>query len=153
MAYYTADCIFKNDMDIIKLNFDIMHNNFEKAGEASSSLKNTLKQIGYPPEKIRRIVVSAYEAEMNVVVHSLGGRMEIQITPEQVNVRVSDCGPGIENVEEAMKEGYSTASDKVREMGFGAGMGLPNIKKNTDELKIESSVPNGTVVSFSVKRE
>ena len=140
-------------MSEIKLEYQIIHNDFDRAGEASSKLKNMLQQIGYPPVIIRRIVISAYEAEMNVVVHASDGKMEVLITTEEVKVFVTDNGPGIKNVEEAMKEGFSTASDKVREMGFGAGMGLPNIKNNTDIMNINSIVPDGTTVEFSVRRE
>lgn len=139
-------------MTAIELNFEIKFHDFERAGSASSELKNTLKKVGYPPELIRRIVVAAYEAEMNVVVHASDGRMQAVVSPEYVKVIVSDNGPGIANVEEAMQEGYSTAPEYVRELGFGAGMGLPNIKKNSDELKIESKVPDGTSVEFTVRR-
>lgn len=140
-------------MSEITLTYEIKHNDFDRAGEASSKLKNMLQQIGYPPAIIRRIVISSYEAEMNVVVHASDGEMNIIITPEQVHVTVTDSGPGIENIDDAMKEGFSTASDKVREMGFGAGMGLPNIKQNTDVMNIRSNVPEGTTVEFSVRRE
>ncbi|MDD3802784.1 MAG: ATP-binding protein [bacterium] len=139
-------------MTTIELDFEIKHNDFDRAGSASSGLKNTLKQIGYPPDIIKRIVVSSYEAEMNVVVHASDGHLRAVITPDEVHVTVKDNGPGIENVEMAMKEGYSTAPERIRELGFGAGMGLPNIKKNTDELKVESFVPTGTTVDFIVRR-
>jgi len=140
-------------MTTIELDFDIKHNDFDRAGSASSALKNTLKQIGYPPDIIKRIVVSSYEAEMNVVVHASDGHLRAVITPDEVHVIVKDNGPGIENVEMAMKEGYSTAPERIRELGFGAGMGLPNIKKNTDELKVNSTVPEGTTVDFIVRRK
>ncbi|MGE3063691.1 MAG: ATP-binding protein [bacterium] len=140
-------------MTTIELDFDIKHNDFDRAGSASSALKNTLKQIGYPPDIIKRIVVSSYEAEMNVVVHASDGHLRAVITPNEVRVVVKDNGPGIENVEMAMKEGYSTAPERIRELGFGAGMGLPNIKKNTDVLNVESVVPTGTTVDFIVRRD
>jgi len=139
-------------MTAIELNFDIKFHDFERAGSASSELKNTLKKVGYPPELIRRIVVASYEAEMNVVVHASDGKMMAVVSPEFVKVTVTDGGPGIANVDEAMQEGYSTAPEYVRELGFGAGMGLPNIKKNSDELKIDSKVPDGTKVEFIVRR-
>ncbi|HAF07886.1 MAG: ATP-binding protein [bacterium] len=140
-------------MSEIKLSFDIKHNDFDRAGSASSSLKNSLKQLGYPPEDIRRLAIASYEAEMNVVVHASDGKMEAVITPEMVDVWVIDGGPGIKNVELAMQEGYSTAPDKIRELGFGAGMGLPNIKKNSDFFEIESKVPDGTKVHFIIRRK
>ncbi|MGE3063882.1 MAG: ATP-binding protein [bacterium] len=113
-------------MTTIELDFDIKHNDFDRAGSASSALKNTLKQIGYPYDIIKRIVVSSYEAEMNVVVHASDGHLQAVITPNEVRVVVEDNGTGIENVEMAMKEGYSTAPERIRELGFGAGMWLPH---------------------------
>ncbi len=140
-------------MKPIELRMPIKHNDFDRAGEASSKLKNILKQIGYPPSVIRRVAIAAYEAEMNVVVHASDGEMVATITPDEVRVVVKDNGPGIEDVEKAMQEGYSTAPQHIREMGFGAGMGLPNIKKNSDELKIDTKVPDGTTVEFVIRRE
>ncbi len=140
-------------MSEIRLSFDIKHNDFDRAGAASSNLKNSLKQLGYPPEDIRRVAIASYEAEMNVVVHASDGKMEAIITPEMVDIWVIDKGPGIENIELAMQEGYSTAPDKIRELGFGAGMGLPNIKKNSDFFEIESKVPDGTKVHFIIRRK
>jgi len=140
-------------MSEIRLSFDIKHNDFDRAGAASSNLKNSLKQLGYQPEDIRRVAIASYEAEMNVVVHASDGKMEAIITPEMVDIWVIDKGPGIENIELAMQEGYSTAPDKIRELGFGAGMGLPNIKKNSDFFEIESKVPDGTKVHFIIRRK
>ncbi len=140
-------------MKPIELRMPIKHNDFDRAGEASSKLKNILKQIGYPPSVIRRVAIAAYEAEMNVVVHASDGEMIAKITPDEVKVVVKDNGPGIEDLDKAMQEGYSTAPQHIREMGFGAGMGLPNIKKNSDELKIDTKVPDGTTVEFVIRRE
>jgi len=119
---------------------------FANAGAASSSVKNVLRKMGIDPSVIRRVVVAIYEAEVNVVAHAYRGKVLVDIQPEEICVRVTDEGPGIADIELAMTEGYSTASEKVREMGFGAGMGLPNIKKNADVFKIDSIVGKGTDV-------
>ncbi len=116
--------------------FDIEGGNFSKAGTASSDVKKVLKKLNVDPKLIKRIVVSIYEAEVNVVAHAYEGEMNVSIFPEKIIVRIVDKGPGIPDIDLAMQKGYSTASPEVREMGFGAGMGLPNIKKNTNELNI-----------------
>ncbi len=133
----------------MELKFDIVGGDFNLAGRASSKIKKVLKQLGIDPKIIKRIVVAVYEAEVNVVAHSVGGRLFAQINSSEINVRVVDDGPGITNIEQAMTVGFSTASKEVREMGFGAGMGLPNIKKNTDEMTIESELEKGTSLSFT----
>ncbi|HPF51443.1 MAG TPA: ATP-binding protein [Draconibacterium sp.] len=132
----------------MKLAFDIESGDFASAGKASSQIKQVLKQLQVDPKTIKRIVVAVYEAEVNVVAHSVGGTLTANITESEIVVVVVDRGPGIVNIELAMKAGFSTASKEVREMGFGAGMGLPNIKKNTDDLKIESRVGEGTTLTF-----
>lgn len=132
----------------MKLVFDIASGDFSKAGRASSRIKKMLKQLQVDPRVIKRIVVAIYEAEVNVVAHSVGGKMLAEIDETGITVVVQDSGPGIEDVNMAMQEGYSTASRAVRNMGFGAGMGLPNIKKNTDEFTIESEVGQGTILTF-----
>ncbi|MDE5418912.1 ATP-binding protein [Ancylomarina sp. DW003] len=128
--------------------FDIEGGNFSKAGTASSDVKKVLKKLNVDPKLIKRIVVSIYEAEVNVVAHAYEGEMNVSIFPEKIIVRIVDKGPGIPDIELAMQKGYSTASPEVREMGFGAGMGLPNIKKNTNELNIKSEVGVGTEVEL-----
>ena len=133
-----------------KLEFNIIGGDFNQAGKASSKIKKKLKQLEIEPAVIKRIVVATYEAELNVVAHAGSGKLTAVFEPDHIYVVVSDCGPGIENIELAMEAGFSTASKKVREMGFGAGMGLPNIKKNTDELKIESVVGQGSTISFKI---
>lgn len=133
-----------------KLEFNIIGGDFNQAGKASSKIKKKLKQLEIEPAVIKRIVVATYEAELNVVAHAGSGKLTAFFEPDHIYVVVSDCGPGIENIELAMEAGFSTASKKVREMGFGAGMGLPNIKKNTDELKIESVVGQGSTISFKI---
>lgn len=121
---------------------------FSKAGEASCEIKNTLKEIGIPPEIIRRVAIASYEAEMNVVMHARQATMRCQITSKHITITLDDEGPGIENIDRAMQEGFSTATPEMREMGFGAGMGLPNIKRNSDEFKISSVVDRGTKLTM-----
>lgn len=122
---------------------------FTRAGNASSEIKNFLKQLNVDPIKIKRIVVALYEAEVNIVAHAYKGTIEVDIETDKVFVVLKDEGPGIPDINLAMQEGYSTASQKVREMGFGAGMGLPNIKKNADILNINSEVGKGTCVEIT----
>lgn len=131
------------------MEFDITSGDFSRAGKASSQIKKVLKQLQIDPKVIKRIVVAIYEAEVNVVAHSVGGKLVAQIDGDGIRVVLKDDGPGIEDIEKAMQAGFSTASKKVRDMGFGAGMGLPNIKKNTDEFDIVSIVGEGTTLTFS----
>ena len=130
--------------------FDIEKGNFTNAGNASGSVKKTLKQLNVDPASIKRIVVALYEAEINAVAHAYGGKIDIDIDGDKIVMVVADQGPGIHNIELAMTEGYSTASQKVREMGFGAGMGLPNMKKNTDKLDIQTELGVGTTITMTV---
>ncbi|MEJ5301848.1 MAG: anti-sigma regulatory factor [Bacteroidales bacterium] len=134
----------------MKLRFHVEGGDFSNAGAASSEVKKLLKQINVPSEIVKRIVVALYEAEVNIVAHAYEGDIEVDIQADRIDALLSDRGPGIADIELAMQEGYSTASPKVREMGFGAGMGLPNIRKNTDVLNIESTPGKGTNVSFTV---
>ena len=130
--------------------FDIERVNFADAGQASSSVKRALKHLGVDPVNIKRTVVALFEAEINAIAHAYGGRIDVDIDDGKIVMVVADQGPGIPNLDLAMQEGWSTASPQVREMGYGAGMGLPNIKKNTDELKIETEVGVGTTVTMTV---
>ena len=130
--------------------FFLTGKDFKNAGAASSSLKEILESIGIPPEIIRRVAIATFEAEMNVIIYAVAGMINYSVTSERIMIRVQDMGPGIENVELAMKEGYSTAPDYIREMGFGSGMGLPNIKRNTDTLTVNSTVGEGTTVEFTI---
>ena len=130
--------------------FDIERGNFTDAGQASSSVKRTLKHLGVAPANIKRTVVALFEAEINAIAHAYGGTIDVDIDDQKSVMVVADNGPGIPNLDLAMQEGWSTASAEVREMGYGAGMGLPNIKKNTDDLKIESKVGVGTTVTMTV---
>lgn len=134
----------------IILNYEVAKHDFSKAGEASSNIKKILRQLGIPINIIKRVAVSTYEAEMNIIIHSEGGNITLTVTPERIKVTAKDTGPGIENIDMAMKEGFSTASQEVREMGFGAGMGLPNMKRCADEFSIQSSVGESTEVTIII---
>ena len=133
---------------MIHLRYEIEGGNFTKAGHASSQVKKVLKQLNIDSKLIKNIVVALYEGEVNIVAHAFNGIMEVDITPNQIEMVLNDSGPGIPDIDQAMVEGFSTASQKVREMGFGAGMGLPNIKKNVDELKVSSIINKGTKVEM-----
>ena len=132
----------------MQFRFELEGGNFSKAGYASSQIKKVLRQLGIDPKIIKRTVVALYEAEVNAVAHAWRGVAEIEITPDRISMILTDEGPGIADIPLAMQEGYSTASPEVREMGFGAGMGLSNMKKNVDELNIESQVGKGTTVKM-----
>ena len=136
--------------DAIILTYHISPDDFTRAGEASSDVKRKLKQMGVSPDAIRKVAIAMYEGEINMVIHAKGGEITVEITPEYVNMVLADTGPGIADIDLAMKEGYSTAPDNVRSLGFGAGMGLPNMKKYTDEMKVESQVGVGTTVTMRV---
>ncbi|WDV44707.1 anti-sigma regulatory factor [Clostridiaceae bacterium M8S5] len=138
-----------SESGLIVLEYDIIQNDFSVAGEASSNLKKVLKQLGIPHQIIRRVAIAAYEAEINIVIHSNGGKIIAKISPEDIELIAKDNGPGIKDLKLAMTEGYSTASNKVREMGFGAGMGLPNIKRCSDEFNLKSD-SSGTQVTIKI---
>lgn len=127
--------------------FDIARNDFSAAGEASALIKRQLKQLGINAPLIRKIAIASYEAEINLIIHSLGGTLTIEYDDQEIRVISRDTGPGIPDIGLAMTEGYSTATQSVRQMGFGAGMGLPNISRNSDNLEIESS-PTGTTITM-----
>jgi len=139
--------------DTIVLTYDVPGDDFTRAGEASSNLKSYLKKMGVPPEIVRKVAIAMYEGEINMVIHAGGGQIEVVISPEEIYMKLTDHGPGIEDIELAMQAGYSTAPDNIRNLGFGAGMGLPNMKKYTDELKIDSTVGVGTTVTMRVKMQ
>ncbi len=132
------------------VSYDIESNDFRRAGAASRAIKEHLKRIGADAEAVRRTMIAAYEAEMNVVIHSVGGRLEASLTDSRIDINVVDDGPGIPDIDLAMTEGYSTASAEARALGFGAGMGLPNIRRSSDRLRVTSRVGEGTRVSFTV---
>lgn len=134
----------------VKLHYNVAPNDFTVAGEASGAVKKVLKQLGFSPEVIRRVAVAMYECEINMVIHADGGYIDVEITPDKIRMIHTDSGPGIKDLEKAMQEGYSTADSKVRELGFGAGMGLPNMKRYTDDMKIMTELGKGTVVDMTV---
>jgi serine/threonine-protein kinase RsbT len=130
--------------------FFLTGKDFSNAGSASGNLKSILEKIGVPAEVIRRVSIAAFEGEMNVIIYAVAGMMHYAITQDKIEVMLQDMGPGIGDIDLAMREGYSTAPDYIREMGFGSGMGLPNIKKNVDALTINSTVGEGTTVKFVI---
>ena len=136
--------------DTIKFHFDVDGENFSSAGEASVVVKKKLRQLGFSPEIIRKVSIAMYEGEINMVIHANGGYADVEVTDEAIVITLSDTGPGIPDVALAMQEGYSTARDNIRALGFGAGMGLPNMKKYTDDMNIESTVGVGTKITMKV---
>ena len=137
--------------DVVKFRFDVDGSDFSSAGAASVTVKKKLRQLGYSPEVIRRVSIAMYEGEINMVIHAGGGEATVNIDTDQVEIVLADHGPGIADVSLAMKEGYSTAPDSVRDLGFGAGMGLPNMKRYTDQMTIETEVGKGTTIRMIVK--
>lgn len=138
-------------MSAIHLRYEVPGDDFTRAGEASGAVKKRLKALGYNPDAIRRVAIAMYEAEINMVIHAEGGYCDVDIYPDKVEVLLADKGPGIPDVEKAMQAGFSTAPDNVRNLGFGAGMGLPNIKKYTDDMRIETEIGVGTNLYLTVK--
>lgn len=132
------------------LHYDIDAVDFSTAGEASSGVKRTLNKLGVNPAVVKRVAIAMYEAEINAIIHAGGGAADVEITPEKVIVKISDHGPGIPDMQKAMTAGWSTASETVRELGFGAGMGLPNMQRYTDDMHVESKVGEGTTVTLIV---
>lgn len=132
----------------LHFHYEVDGNNFTSAGEASVQVKRMLRQMGFHPELIRRISVAMYEGEINMVIHAKGGVADVYVTPECITVILKDVGPGIKDVKLAMQEGYSTAPENIRALGFGAGMGLPNMKRYSDDLKIDSVVGVGTTIEM-----
>ncbi|MBR2621548.1 MAG: ATP-binding protein [Clostridia bacterium] len=137
--------------DTVKFHFDVDGSDFSSAGEASVTVKKKLRQLGYPPEVIRRVSIAMYEGEINMVIHANGGTADVEASDDEIVIILSDKGPGIPNVELAMQAGYSTAKDHIRNLGFGAGMGFPNMKKYTDEMRIDTVVGQGTTITMKVR--
>ena len=135
---------------VFRQEFEIKGGDFLRGGEVSCEVKNLLKEIGLPAASVRRAAIASYEAEMNVIMYARRGRLDLAVTPGRVRIVVEDRGPGIPDIPLAMTEGYSTATPEMQELGFGAGMGLPNIKKNTDRLRITSKVGRGTRLEFTI---
>ena len=130
--------------------FDVLGNDFTSAGQASVQVKKNLRQLGLDSEIIRRVSIAMYEGEINMVIHAGGGVADVSVTEEYIEIILEDTGPGIKDIEQAMQAGYSTAPDTIRSLGFGAGMGLPNMKKNTDKMEIFSKVGEGTRIVMRV---
>lgn len=137
--------------DAVKFHFDVDGDNFTSAGEASVKVKKLLRQLSIDPDIIKRVSIAMYEGEINMVIHANGGSADVLVYPEKIVIILEDTGPGIENIELAMQEGYSTAKDNIRSLGFGAGMGLPNMKRYTDSIDIQSTVGIGTKITMEVK--
>lgn len=135
----------------LKMHYEVDGENFTSAGEASVAIKKVLSQLGLRPDLIRRVSIAMYEGEINMVIHADGGTAEVEIYSDRVVIILTDRGPGIPDVEKAMQEGFSTAPDNIRSLGFGAGMGLPNMKRYTDEMRIDTTLGVGTTVTMTVK--
>ena len=130
--------------------FDVDGNDFTSAGQASVKVKNNLRQLGITPDIIKRVSVAMYEGEINMVIHAGGGVAEVKVYEDYIEIVLEDTGPGIKDIDQAMQEGFSTATETIRSLGFGAGMGLPNMKKHSDSMKIESTVGVGTKITMRV---
>ncbi len=130
--------------------FDVDGDDFTSAGQASSQVKRNLRQLGIAPDIIKRVSIAMYEGEINMVIHAGGGTAEVAVTEEHIEIVLKDQGPGIKDIEQAMQEGFSTAPDDVRSLGFGAGMGLPNMKRYSDYMNIESEIGVGTTITMRV---
>ena len=137
-------------MSMLQLRYSVPGDDFTRAGGASGDVKHKLKKLGYNPSAIRRVSIAMYEGEINMVIHAGGGEANVDVDPDKVVIVLTDHGPGIADVEKAMQEGWSTAPDNVRALGFGAGMGLPNMKKYSDEMTIDSVVGQGTTLKMVV---
>ena len=136
--------------EALRLEYDVPGDDFTRAGEASSDVKQKLKLLGVDPDAIKKVAIAMYEGEINMVIHADGGKVTVEITPGRIDMKLDDTGPGIPDIEKAMQAGFSTAPEEVTSLGFGAGMGLPNMKKYTDEMKLESEVGKGTTVTMAV---
>ena len=137
--------------EIMKLHYTVDGDDFTRAGETSSKVKKTLKQLGFSPDVVRRVAIAMYEGEINMVIHANGGDIDVDISPEEIVINMKDTGPGIPDIEKAMQEGYSTADQNVRELGFGAGMGIPNMYKYSDFMEIDTKIGEGTCVRLIIK--
>ncbi|MBE5978713.1 MAG: anti-sigma regulatory factor [Paenibacillaceae bacterium] len=137
-------------MDVITFHYTISPDDFTRAGEASSDVKSKLKKMGVTPEAVRKVAIAMYEGEINMVIHAKGGEITVQISTERIEMVLEDVGPGIPDIDLAMQAGYSTAPDAVRSLGFGAGMGLPNMKKYSDEMEIHTVIGEGTTIRMVV---
>lgn len=137
--------------DNITLRYQVDGGDLARAGEASSKMKMTLRRLGLPPEVIRRASICMYEGEINMVIHANGGEVTVEVGLEDITLTLADTGPGIPDVAQAMEEGFSTAGSVARDLGFGAGMGLPNMKRYSDEMTVDSTVGVGTTVTMKIR--
>ena len=135
---------------VLHFSYEVEGGDLTQAGEASSQMKRALKRLGLPPEVIRRAAVCMYEGEINMVIHAEGGTASVEVGMDDIVITLKDRGPGIPNIEQAMEPGWSTAGETARDLGFGAGMGLPNMKKYSDEMDVQSTVGVGTTVTMTV---
>ena len=135
---------------LMNLHYEVDGDDFTRAGETSSKVKKTLTQLGFKPEVVRKVAIAMYEGEINMVIHAYGGTIDVDISSDEIVIVMNDNGPGIPDINKAMQEGYSTASSNVRELGFGAGMGLPNMKKYSDNMEINTEIGKGTVVTLTI---
>ena len=136
--------------EAVKFHFDVDGSDFSSAGAASVMVKKKLRQLGYPPEIIRKVSIAMYEGEINMVIHANGGSADVEVYDNEIVIILSDRGPGIPNIELAMQEGFSTATDHVRSLGFGAGMGLPNMKNYSDKMEIDTVPGEGTTITLYI---
>ncbi len=136
--------------ELLNFHFDVDGDDFTSAGQASIQIKKSLRRLGLDPETIRRVSIAMYEGEINMVIHANGGTADVNVSENYIEIILKDQGPGIKDIDQAMQEGFSTAHDQIRSLGFGAGMGLPNMKRYTDDMKIESTVGVGTTVIMRI---
>lgn len=137
--------------EALRFHYEVDGDNFTSAGEASVQIKKKLRQLGFDADTIRRVSIAMYEGEINMVVHARGGRADVLVYPSSIEIILEDDGPGIADIAQAMQEGYSTAPDNIRALGFGAGMGLPNMRRYTDAMEITSEVGKGTRIWMQVQ--
>jgi anti-sigma regulatory factor (Ser/Thr protein kinase) len=136
--------------DVLNFHFNVDGDDFKSAGHASFMMKKNLRQLGLPPEIIRKVSIAMYEGEINMVIHARGGTADVNVYEDYIEIILTDKGPGIKNIEQAMQEGFSTATDNIRSLGFGAGMGLPNMKGYTDDMSIKTEIGVGTTIKMVV---
>ena len=136
--------------ETLKFHFDVDGQDFSSAGEASVVVKKKLRQLGFPPDVIRKVSIAMYEGEINMVIHANGGTADVEVDDDDITIVLTDNGPGIPDLDLAMQEGFSTARENIRALGFGAGMGLPNMKQYSDEMQIETTIGVGTKVTMKV---
>ncbi|MBR0510112.1 MAG: ATP-binding protein [Clostridia bacterium] len=137
--------------EFLNFHYDVDGDNFVSAGQASVQVKKNLRQLGLPTEVIRRVSIAMYEGEINMVIHANGGTADVDVYEDRIVIRLADKGPGIKDVALAMQEGFSTANENVRSLGFGAGMGLPNMKRYTDDMQIDTVVDVGTTITMTIR--